>query len=577
MSKTNANPFWSLKASFKNRSEPTTATSYRSVAGDLANMSFQQPTRRVPSIAKSIDSVLDTPPASPPVRPLAKLRPSWIGPAPAERPTTPGVSDMKQTVTVQYSSPGLQPPVYILTSLSDPQWDPIEMHQETNSDGGYVFSKVFRVEEGEYQYKFRLGAGDWWVCDESIPTVDDGYGNKNNLLVVKSDAPQQTKQPEPAPKAENAVVVGPQGVSKTPEIVPLPNPSMHPQSGLKAANGELSAPAPVLKHATFMPQKGSEAEQTPDKEESNPLELDEEEPDDSRAQLFMKHENLASKAESKNDSAFDDRESSSSYSDSEDEAAQPISPLLRHESFASSSVRHNQSSLFHHESVSVNTISSHTPVRLITPTKAYQKPGNDSPIPMEASPEDHSLERFPTDIAGIMEKIHHVQRRLPEDQMVHHYDLGSPDSTAVSDSSVSVPSLPSVREDDEETLEKIREMEEEEVEKEEASGEELDPLKTGPPSEPEDADFEPKVVVYQEKVAIEEKIIIEIVEQRRSLIAELLDKVGGKGNALYVHSAPAHFVVTNANFEQGCCGWTPRYCSRHMHDAVFVMGREMTC
>ena len=157
MSRSNPNTVRDLKASFESRSRPTTATAYRSVAGDLANMSTQQRTSRVASLAKSIDSVLDTPPASPPVRPLATLRPSWIGPPPSERPTTLGVQAMKQKVTVEYSSPGLQPPVYILTSLSDPQWDPIEMHRETNDHGDYIFSKTFYVEEGEYQYKFRLG------------------------------------------------------------------------------------------------------------------------------------------------------------------------------------------------------------------------------------------------------------------------------------------------------------------------------------------------------------------------------------------------------------------------------------
>ena len=32
------------------------------------------------------------------------------------------------------------------------------------------FFKDFYVTEGHWQYKFRLGPGDWWVCNESVAT-----------------------------------------------------------------------------------------------------------------------------------------------------------------------------------------------------------------------------------------------------------------------------------------------------------------------------------------------------------------------------------------------------------------------
>jgi hypothetical protein len=53
--------------------------------------------------------------------------------------------------------------------------------------GEWEFTKTFHAADGEYQYKFRLGPGDWWVCDESKPTVDDGFGDRNNVLVVDDD------------------------------------------------------------------------------------------------------------------------------------------------------------------------------------------------------------------------------------------------------------------------------------------------------------------------------------------------------------------------------------------------------
>jgi len=76
---------------------------------------------------------------------------------------------MTQKVKVTYSNAGLQPPVYIAGSLGDNPWEPLEMHFTKSQDGEHEFWQEFDVEEGEYQYKFRLGSGDWWALDESKP------------------------------------------------------------------------------------------------------------------------------------------------------------------------------------------------------------------------------------------------------------------------------------------------------------------------------------------------------------------------------------------------------------------------
>lgn len=135
--------FRELKASFEQRCKATTATAYQSAAGNLANMSTSQRSSRVASLAKSIDSVLETLPAqvAPPLRPLAALCPSWIGPACAQRSVTPGIEAMKETVTVEFSSPSLQPPVFIFTSLSDPQWEAVEMQCEMIQGITYEFAR----------------------------------------------------------------------------------------------------------------------------------------------------------------------------------------------------------------------------------------------------------------------------------------------------------------------------------------------------------------------------------------------------------------------------------------------------
>lgn len=42
-------------------------------------------------------------------------------------------------------------------------------------DGEHDFWQEFDVEEGEYQYKFRLGPGDWWALDETKAIGMFGY------------------------------------------------------------------------------------------------------------------------------------------------------------------------------------------------------------------------------------------------------------------------------------------------------------------------------------------------------------------------------------------------------------------
>ncbi|KAH8653212.1 hypothetical protein BGZ60DRAFT_180509 [Tricladium varicosporioides] len=89
------------------------------------------------------------------------------------------------TVTVRYSKPGTQPPVYLAGSFSDPAWQPQEMEHTTNPDGEHEYHKNVQIEKGkEYQYKFRLGPGDWWTLNEDAPTVTDDIGNRNNLLTI---------------------------------------------------------------------------------------------------------------------------------------------------------------------------------------------------------------------------------------------------------------------------------------------------------------------------------------------------------------------------------------------------------
>lgn len=45
------------------------------------------------------------------------------------------------------------------------------MQYTTDEQGEHKFTKEVEVEEGqEYQYKFRVGEGDWWLLNEEEPT-----------------------------------------------------------------------------------------------------------------------------------------------------------------------------------------------------------------------------------------------------------------------------------------------------------------------------------------------------------------------------------------------------------------------
>ncbi len=126
-------------------------------------------------------------------------------------------SEATYPVNITFDSPGACPPVYVAGSFTVPEWQPQELNCSINESDedkvaehpSYTFSRTFDVPVGTFQYKFRLGHGDWWVCDgnevvgmffgcfESAvpdltqPKVTDALGNQNNRLVV-APKPQET-------------------------------------------------------------------------------------------------------------------------------------------------------------------------------------------------------------------------------------------------------------------------------------------------------------------------------------------------------------------------------------------------
>lgn len=73
-------------------------------------------------------------------------------------------------MTVTYAKPGTQPPVYLAGSFSEPEWHPEEMEFTTEGTEHQFHKKILAEEGGSFQYKFRIGNGDWWVLNEEAPT-----------------------------------------------------------------------------------------------------------------------------------------------------------------------------------------------------------------------------------------------------------------------------------------------------------------------------------------------------------------------------------------------------------------------
>ncbi len=90
--------------------------------------------------------------------------------------TTDQPTSRRYQIRLEYAKPGTQPPVYVAGSFSTPAWQPDEMSvtelhsEDANVAKEYAFHKEVMVSEGSWQYKFRLGHGDWWVLDDGAKT-----------------------------------------------------------------------------------------------------------------------------------------------------------------------------------------------------------------------------------------------------------------------------------------------------------------------------------------------------------------------------------------------------------------------
>lgn len=87
------------------------------------------------------------------------------------------------TAKIIYSKPGTQPPVYLAGTFSEPEWDPIELEYTTEGEEHQFYKEVQVQENEQYQYKFRIGSGDWWVLNEDAPTGMHGQRSQGSSSI----------------------------------------------------------------------------------------------------------------------------------------------------------------------------------------------------------------------------------------------------------------------------------------------------------------------------------------------------------------------------------------------------------
>jgi len=171
----------------------------------------------------------------------------------------------ESATTIAYQRAGTIPPIFVAGSFCE--WQPQELdHREV--EGEYQFSKSFNIQPGTYQYKFRLGHGDWWICDDSAPTEIDGTGNLNNVLVINPTKPvdsrhQETRSPATEQSKHSSVGLDGEDDSVAEDgrsHIKLPASTENPMADADRPNGDVERKNNVTREPSenhhHQPEKG---------------------------------------------------------------------------------------------------------------------------------------------------------------------------------------------------------------------------------------------------------------------------------------------------------------------------------
>ncbi|KAI4728119.1 hypothetical protein E4T49_04060 [Aureobasidium sp. EXF-10728] len=321
---------------------------------------------------------------------------------------------MAEKQQIHYSHPGLQPPVFIAGSMCEPQWEPIEMKQKEKEDGELEFEHEFEADPGEYQYKFRLGPGDWWVLDETKPTVDDGTGIRNNLLVVESKPvkTEATKIPEP----QAAQTVEEKDMPVPVQVTDAHNKHDEFEDDMEDDDGIPESEKNLFRHETVQIPNGTGESDNEDEEDV------EDDDDQLEEPPLLEHEKSFQRVDSQHGTPskianFDLDDTTESPIEVDDFAVDEYDapPLFRHETGVASDLDPDEAPLFAHESMSpVMSASSFS-----SPSRKQRKPDLEDV-------NDPSLEPFPVDEAGIQARLQRVATRHREDEVVFEGTPPSP-------------------------------------------------------------------------------------------------------------------------------------------------------
>ena len=97
-------------------------------------------------------------------------------------------------ILFQYDAPSARQ-VNLAGNFPDNEWlkygNQFDVMRDDGSNGDRVagdgiWSIVKPLSPGRYEYKFVVDRNSWFIDPNALETVDDGYGGKNSVLIVKS-------------------------------------------------------------------------------------------------------------------------------------------------------------------------------------------------------------------------------------------------------------------------------------------------------------------------------------------------------------------------------------------------------
>jgi len=95
------------------------------------------------------------------------------------------MSSRKIPVMFTFHGRGVQPPLFVAGTFSDPPWQPYEMEASVDQHGDFIFTKKIMINEAsDIQYKFRNASGDWWALDPDADTSEIFSSNEQYVSGV---------------------------------------------------------------------------------------------------------------------------------------------------------------------------------------------------------------------------------------------------------------------------------------------------------------------------------------------------------------------------------------------------------